>query len=232
MTVNSTDISRPSDAPLPVSSGFLFYQTGAYLTRRPGLYRHGVKRLFDLLLVLAAAPVVVPFIAVLALNNGSPFYSQARVGRGGRVYTMWKLRSMINGADATLDAHLATDPAARAEWDRTQKLKSDPRITRFGRTLRKFSLDELPQLWNVLKGDMSLVGPRPMLPEQRALYPGEAYYRLRPGITGIWQVSERNDSSFADRADYDSQYDDTLSLKTDLGLLAATVRVVLRGTGY
>ena len=236
MTVNSTDISRTSDAPLPVSSGFLFYQTDAYRTRRPGLYRHGVKRLLDLLLVLAALPVIVPFIAalalVVALNNGNPFYSQARVGRGGRIYTMWKLRSMVNGADATLDAHLATDPAARAEWDRTQKLKSDPRITRFGRTLRKFSLDELPQLWNVIRGDMSLVGPRPMLPEQRALYPGEAYYRLRPGITGIWQVSERNDSSFADRADYDSQYDDTLSLKTDLGLLVATVRVVLRGTGY
>lgn len=236
MTASSTDISRPSDQSLPVPSRFLLSPTDAYLIRHGRLYRHAVKRLLDIILVLLASPVILPLIAILALvvaiGNGKPFYSQARVGRGGRVYTMWKLRSMVNGADASLEAHLEADPDARAEWNRTQKLKSDPRITRFGRMLRKTSMDELPQLWNVLKGEMSLVGPRPMMPDQRALYPGQAYYRLRPGITGPWQVSSRNDSSFADRADFDNRYDRDLSLRTDLGLLVATVGVVVNGTGY
>ena len=158
--------------------------------------------------------------------------STPRVGRHGRIYTIWKLRSMTRDADQALEAHLAANPEARVEWDRTQKLKNDPRITKLGRVLRKSSLDELPQLFNVLRGDMSLVGPRPMMPEQQALYPGTAYYKLRPGITGMWQVSKRNESTFADRARFDTQYDRRLSLLTDIKLLLATVRVVLRGTGH
>ena len=204
-------------------------------TRR-GIYRGGLKRGFDVLAVLATSFITLPLILLMAicvaLDGHSPFYAQKRVGQGGRVFTMWKLRSMVPGADAKLEAHLAADPAARAEWDHSQKLKKDPRITRIGRIMRKCSADELPQLWNVLKGDMSLVGPRPMLPEQAPLYPGQAYYALRPGITGIWQVSARNESSFADRARFDATYDRKLSLATDLGLLLATVRVVLRGTGH
>lgn len=203
---------------------------------RSGFYRNGVKRGLDLLLVLMGAPVVgliVLFLALLvARDGGSPFYSQKRVGRGGRIYTMWKLRSMVADADRKLEAYLETDPAARAEWDQTQKLKNDPRITRFGRLLRKSSLDELPQLWNVLKGDMSLVGPRPMMPDQQDLYPGSAYYALRPGLTGPWQVSERNNSTFAERARFDTQYDHELSLTTDLRLLIATAHVVMNATGY
>lgn len=201
-----------------------------------GLYRRALKRLFDVMVVVLFAPIVVPVIAILALmvtgDGGRPFYSQLRVGRGGRTYRIWKLRSMVADADARLEAHLADNPAARYEWDTTQKLKNDPRITPFGRVLRKSSLDELPQLWNVLRGDMSLVGPRPMMPCQEELYPGQAYYRLRPGITGPWQVSSRNTSTFADRARFDTDYDRDLSLVTDLRLLAATVRVVLRATGY
>ena len=199
-------------------------------------YRNGVKRMLDTLAILLSLPVVLPVILLLVLlamyDGGAPFYRQLRVGRGGRLYTMWKLRTMVVNAETKLEAHLATDPEARSEWDSTQKLKADPRITRIGRFLRKSSLDELPQLWNVLRGDMSLVGPRPMLPEQVPLYPGKSYYDLRPGITGMWQVSERNDSSFADRAHYDTRYDAMLSLATDLRLLVATIRVVLRGTGY
>lgn len=201
-----------------------------------GLYRLVLKRVFDLAVVVVAAPVVLPVILLLALlvasDGGRPFYSQLRVGRGGRTYRIWKLRSMVADADARLEAYLAENPAARHEWDTTQKLKRDPRITPFGRILRKSSLDELPQLWNVLMGDMSLVGPRPMMPCQEELYPGHAYYRLRPGITGPWQVSSRNSSTFADRARFDTEYDRDLSLPTDLRLLAATVRVVLRATGY
>ena len=208
----------------------------AHPGERRGIYRHAFKRGFDLLAVLATSFITLPLILLMAagvaLDGHSPFYAQKRVGKGGRVFTMWKLRSMVPGADAKLEAHLAADPAARAEWDHSQKLKKDPRITRIGRIMRKCSADELPQLWNVLTGDMSLVGPRPMLPEQAPLYPGQAYYALRPGITGIWQVSARNESSFADRARFDATYDRKLSLATDLGLLLATVRVVLRGTGH
>ncbi|MFN3432691.1 MAG: sugar transferase, partial [Candidatus Sericytochromatia bacterium] len=195
------------------------------------------KWLFDGIAVLLGAPFVVPILVLLALviflrDGANPFYSQDRVGKGGRLYRIWKLRTMVVDADSLLAAHLAANPAARREWDETQKLKDDPRITRIGRILRKCSLDELPQLWNVLKGDMSLVGPRPMMPEQRALYPGDAYYRLLPGITGPWQVSERNASSFAARAGFDAAYERSLSFGADMRLLLATVRVVTRGTGY
>lgn len=193
------------------------------------------KRVLDILLVLMAAPIVLPVVMILslmvALDGGKPFYTQARVGRGGKTFTLWKLRSMVHNADKKLDAYLEKHPEARAEWDEKQKLDNDPRITRFGQLIRKTSLDELPQFWNVLTGDMSLVGPRPMMPEQKEQYPGQDYYALRPGITGSWQVSARNESTFADRARYDSSYRRALSLKTDVRLLAATVRVVLRATG-
>ena len=201
-----------------------------------GLYRSGLKRLLDILLVVAAAPFIVPIVLMLALivarDGSNPFYFQDRIGKHGRVYRIWKLRSMVVDADSHLAAHLAASAEARAEWTATQKLKADPRITSFGRFLRKSSLDELPQLFNVLKGDMSLVGPRPMMCEQQALYPGTSYYDLRPGITGYWQISDRNETAFAERAFYDTRYAADLSLTTDLRILAKTVGVVLRGTGY
>jgi exopolysaccharide production protein ExoY len=199
-------------------------------------YRSFFKRLLDSFVVLISAPFMLPIIGLLALlvaiEGGSPFYHQVRIGRKGRPYKMWKLRTMVIGADEKLEAYLAQNASAKLEWESTQKLISDPRITRFGRMLRKTSLDELPQLWNVLKGDMSLVGPRPMMPFQQELYPGSAYYKLRPGITGPWQVTDRNTSTFAERARFDAGYDQNLSLKTDLRLLRATVRVVVKGTGY
>jgi exopolysaccharide production protein ExoY len=204
-------------------------------TPAAGLYRRRIKRAFDTLAVLAAAPVILPIVAGLALavrqDGGGAFYSQPRIGRGGHTFRIWKLRTMVPDADARLAAHLAADPAARAEWAATQKLRHDPRVTPLGRLLRRTSLDELPQLWNVLRGDMSLVGPRPMMPDQQRLYPGTAYFRLRPGITGSWQVSARNQSTFAARADYDATYDRDLSLATDAAILLRTVGVVLRGTG-
>lgn len=234
-----------SAMPVPFAEAFSASSTPREYTRRSdavrsistgSIYRGGLKRTIDVLAILIALPVVVPVIAVLALlvalDGGNPFYFQTRVGHGGRHYRMWKLRSMVVGAEAALETYLASNPTARAEWDRDQKLKNDPRITTIGRLLRKSSLDELPQLWNVLTGDMSLVGPRPMMTSQTSLYPGEAYYRLRPGITGPWQVSQRNESSFADRARFDNDYEHDLSLRTDVGILLATVRVVVRATGY
>lgn len=201
-----------------------------------GLYNRLFKRWFDLTLILLAAPFVLPMVIALGLlvrrDGGPAFYVQDRIGLDGRVFRLWKLRTMVIDADAALAQHLAGDPALRAEWDETQKLKADPRITPIGRLLRKASLDELPQLWNVFRGDMSLVGPRPMLPEQRPLYPGRDYYRMRPGLTGPWQVSDRNASSFAGRADFDSAYARRISLPTDLAIMLLTVWVVVRGTGY
>lgn len=200
------------------------------------LYRRAAKRVFDILLVLMAAPAVLFALTILAaaiaMDGINPFYRQKRLGKDGRVFSMWKLRSMVQNADEMLETYLAQNPDARREWDVSQKLKFDPRITPIGRIIRKTSLDELPQLWNVLIGDMSLVGPRPMMVEQRKLYPGEAYYDMRPGITGLWQISDRNETSFAERAVYDTAYSRSISLKTDLVVLVRTVGVVVKGTGY
>ena len=194
------------------------------------------KRALDVFLVILSLPVVLPvvlFMALLVARDGaSPFYTQERIGRGGRIFRILKIRTMVPDADATFAAYLERNPEARQEWDSTQKLKCDPRITRIGGLLRKTSLDELPQLWNVLKGDMSIVGPRPMMVSQKTLYPGTAYYALRPGITGSWQVSDRNEGSFAGRAVYDTKYDADLSMATDLSILLRTVSVVMRRTGY
>ncbi len=199
-----------------------------------GAYTIG-KRALDVSLVMLSAPLTLPVtlgLALLAsLDGHAPFYLQTRVGRHGRLFRLWKLRTMVPDAEARLAAHLASDPEARAEWDANQKLRCDPRLTRIGGFLRRYSLDELPQLWNVLLGDMSLVGPRPMMPEQRTLYPGTAYFDLRPGLTGLWQVSERNKCTFAERAAYDNLYAQSISFRADLKVIAQTVSVVLRGTG-
>ena len=199
-------------------------------------YRHGLKRVADLAFTLLALPLLVPLILTLAflvmLDGHAPFYSQKRLGKNGRIYRMWKLRSMVPDADAKLEEILARDPEARAEWEHSQKLRHDPRITTVGWVLRRFSLDELPQFFNVITGDMSLVGPRPMMPEQAALYPGHAYYALRPGLTGPWQVSARNSTSFAERAYYDDTYIRRISFTADLKLMVWTVVVMLRGTGH
>lgn len=203
--------------------------------RKPGIYRNVVKRLVDVTAILLAVPVVLPLVAGLAVlvasEGGSPFYSQMRVGRGGKRFRMWKLRSMVSDADARMDEYLAANPEARAEWDSTQKLRHDPRITRIGQLIRKSSLDELPQLFNVLRGDMSLVGPRPMMIQQQSLYPGQAYYALRPGITGFWQTAGRNRTTFEARAEYDTSYEADLSLLSDARILVRTVSVVVKGTG-
>lgn len=200
------------------------------------IYENVFKRLLDIGFVLLVAPIALPIIALFSLlvsrDGTSPFYKQRRIGRNGDVFNMIKIRTMVPGAKGKLEAYLAKNAQARSEWDRTQKLKDDPRITPIGRFLRKSSMDELPQLWNVLRGDMSIVGPRPIMEDQRDLYPGRAYFELRPGITGAWQVSDRNATSFVARAQFDTDYHNSLSFKTDFAILARTVSVVLRCTGY
>jgi lipopolysaccharide/colanic/teichoic acid biosynthesis glycosyltransferase len=194
-----------------------------------------LKRPLDILTTVIVAPlalVIVGILAVLVRMDGEKaFFCQLRVGRDGRLFKLWKLRTMVPDADLKLQAYLSSDPQASLEWMTAQKLKDDPRITRLGKYLRKYSLDELPQLLNVFLGEMSLVGPRPMMPEQRHQYPGTAYFRLRPGLTGLWQISERNACSFAERAHIDTRYSRIMSLGTDLWIIMQTPLVVLKGTG-
>jgi lipopolysaccharide/colanic/teichoic acid biosynthesis glycosyltransferase len=195
------------------------------------------KRLIDMVLVLLTAPLTFSVVLVCAialwLEGGNPFYRQDRLGVGGRRFSIWKLRTMVRDADACLQRYLDSDPAMAEEWATTQKLKKDPRITRVGAMLRKTSLDELPQFWNVLRGEMSLVGPRPMLPEQLSMYgDAYAYFAMRPGVTGFWQVSARNENHFSFRAQIDAQYHRQISLLCDLGVMVRTVGVMLRRTGY
>lgn len=204
-----------------------------------GFYSGIGKRLFDLTVVILTAPIVLPVLALIlivsAFDGGWPLYIQRRIGRGGREFQCWKVRTMVHGADAVLADLVRTDPQVAREWAENQKLTKDPRITSFGRMLRRTSLDELPQLWNVLNGTMSLIGPRPFTPDQRELYangrPDAPYYSMRPGISGLWQVSRRNAGSFAERAHYDEEYGLRLSLGFDLSILWCTIAVVLRATG-
>lgn len=200
-------------------------------------YRGFGKRVLDLGLVLLSLPLTLTLVGICALalwiEGGRPFYVQERLGRDGRRFRILKLRTMVRDADARLAALIAADPALRREWDRTQKLKNDPRITPVGRFLRASSLDELPQLWNVVKGDMSLVGPRPMMPQQLPLYGDpRLYFDMRPGLTGLWQVSARNEAGFSHRFELDTVYYKTMSLARDLWLMLRTLGVVLRRTGY
>lgn len=201
-----------------------------------GFYRDHTKRALDFVLAFLLAPVAIllllPLAVLVALDGTSPFYWQKRVGLRGREFYMLKLRSMVPNADALLAAYLAEDGDAAAEWDLHQKLKNDPRITRIGRFIRRTSLDELPQLWNVIAGEMSLVGPRPIMIDQRDIYPGSAYYLMRPGITGLWQISDRNECSFAERAIFDTRYHGQMSLVSDISVISRTVGVVFRATGH
>ena len=203
--------------------------------RETRLYERIGKRIFDLVFVaLIALPVgfiVLVLAALISLDGHNPFYFQRRIGRDGRAFRMVKLRSMVPNSDEALRAHIEANPAAKAEWERFQKLKDDPRITRIGRIIRKLSLDELPQFWNVLTGSMSVVGPRPMMVSQRELYPGRAYFNMRPGVTGFWQIGDRSRTTFAARAHFDSSYYARLNLRTDIMVVLRTITVVLRGTG-
>lgn len=198
----------------------------------------GLKRVFDFLAALVALLVFAPLLLSIAgwvkLDSPGPvLFRQMRVGKGGKVFAMLKFRTMAVNGHKLLTEHLTENPAARLSWAQFQKLMDDPRLTRAGRILRRLSLDELPQLWNVLCGEMSLVGPRPCLPEQKEFY-GEYfvwYTAVRPGLTGLWQVSGRNQLSFTERVWMDVQYVREWSLCGDLKILFRTVGVVLRREG-
>lgn len=195
------------------------------------------KRLLDLGLSVLLLPVLCPMIAGLYLlvrcGGGPGFYGHVRVGKEGRRFHCWKLRTMVPGADDMLPELLASQSALQAEWERDCKLARDPRITRLGHLLRRSGLDELPQIWNVLRGDMSLVGPRPVTADELVRY-GEArstYEALRPGVTGLWQVSGRNALSYETRIALDLRYAARVSPQGDVALLLRTLVVFFSRNG-
>jgi Undecaprenyl-phosphate galactose phosphotransferase WbaP len=196
------------------------------------------KRAIDLTVATAVAVACAPLIALIALlikleSRGPVFYSHERIGRKQQAFRVWKFRSMVSDADRVLRDYLAKHPELADEWARDHKLRNDPRITRIGRILRKTSLDELPQLWNVLCGQMSLVGPRPIVRDEVARYEEafSLYTQVLPGLTGMWQVSGRNDTTYAERVALDMYYVRNWSPWLDIYLLARTVSVVLSGSG-
>jgi Undecaprenyl-phosphate galactose phosphotransferase WbaP len=196
-----------------------------------------LKRAFDIVgsaaLLLALSPVFAYLAWKISRDGGSAFFGHERVGQNGQPFKCLKFRSMVMNAQQELAKLLANDPQARAEWERDFKLKNDPRISKIGGFLRKTSLDELPQLWNVLRGEMSLVGPRPVIQAELQAY-GEdvAYYLMaRPGMTGLWQVSGRSDTTYASRVRFDACYVRNWSLWFDLVILLRTVGVVTQQKG-
>lgn len=196
-----------------------------------------LKRAFDVVGALSIIAMLSPALLVLAFmvgrDGGPPIYGHERVGFNGRKFKCLKFRSMVINSREVLEEVLRTDPVARAEWDKDFKLKNDPRITRVGHFIRKTSLDELPQLWNVVRGDMSLVGPRPVIEDELSRYAGDVDYYLmaKPGMTGLWQVSGRNDVDYETRVYFDSWYVKNWSLWNDIVILFKTVGVVLKRDG-
>lgn len=206
--------------------------------RRLSLFERGAKRTMDivgaLVFFLFFGPLYLCVAAVVGLSMGRPVHFwQTRLGERGQRFRFYKFRSMVRDSDQVLDEFLSRNDMARTEWDTFQKLEKDPRITPIGQLIRKLSLDELPQFWNVLKGDMSLVGPRPCMERQRSLYGKgwEHYCAMRPGITGLWQVSGRNRLSYARRVELDIEYCANWSLWLDIKILFRTVRTVITGEG-
>lgn len=200
--------------------------------------RLAIKRGIDLLFCLLLLPFLLPLGLVLALlirldSPGPALYRQKRIGRDGRPLNVCKFRTMVADADAKLKEWLAGDPALKEEWERDHKLRHDPRVTRMGRFLRKTSLDELPQLLNVVMGDMSLVGPRPIVAGEVKKYGAvfDEYCRVRPGITGLWQISGRNNTTYAERVSFDHYYINNWSVWMDIWILTRTIPVVLTGYG-
>ncbi|MGU3287480.1 sugar transferase [Methylobacterium mesophilicum] len=196
------------------------------------------KRGLDIGVAATALFLLLPLMLLIAVlvwagDRKAPIFRHMRLGRDGRSFGCLKFRSMVTDGEAVLAAHLAASAGARAEWAATHKLSDDPRITAIGQVLRKTSLDELPQLWNVLRGEMSLVGPRPIVQAEVARY-GRAFatcFAVPPGVTGLWQVSGRSDTSYAERVALDLDYASRWSLRRDIAIMLRTVPAVLAQRG-
>lgn len=197
-----------------------------------------IKRATDILIASIALifllPVLIPIALIIKLSDGGPvFFKQNRIGRNGKEFALYKFRSMVVDSQERLEELLENDPKARAEWAATQKLVNDPRITPFGHFLRKSSLDELPQIWSILRGEMSVVGPRPIVRNEIEKYDGyfDLYCETRPGLTGLWQVSGRSDTSYETRVALDAKYVTERTFSMDMKILLLTIPAVLRRSG-
>lgn len=198
-----------------------------------------IKTIFDFTLTAVGTVAISPLLAYIAYrikkeDPGPIFFAHTRIGKDGKPFPCYKFRSMVVNSKEMLEKHLAKNPEAKAEWEKDFKLKNDPRVTPIGKVLRKTSLDELPQIFNVLKGEMSLVGPRPVVQEELDKYYGEAvkeYCSVKPGITGLWQVSGRSDVEYPERVAMDVEYVRTRSMWKDIVILYKTFDVVLNKKG-
>jgi len=192
-----------------------------------------IKRVVDVSLIVLSLPVLLPVVVligglVLLTSRGTVFFAHRRICKGGDHFEMWKFRTMCENSTDVLQEYLAAHPVAREEWNQTHKLQHDPRVTRLGWFLRRTSLDELPQLWNVLKGTMSLVGPRPIVTAEIEKYGDcfHCYASLKPGLTGLWQISGRSKLSYQERVKLDCEYAARWSLVRDFLILLGTLKSV------
>lgn len=220
------------------SSSHLLSQAQALDSTRSAPVGGIIKRAFDVLFSLTAIIALLPLLAgcclvVMITSPGPVLFRHRRIGLSGREFNCLKFRTMQIDAEATLEEHLAKNPDARREWQTMQKLKKDPRITPYGHFMRRTSLDELPQLFNVLRGDMSMVGPRPIVDEEVAKYREHfaLYASGRPGLTGLWQINGRNAASYTERISYDLQYLRNWSFFRDIRIIVATAVQVVDGGG-
>ncbi|WP_025662511.1 sugar transferase [Rhizobium sp. IBUN] len=198
----------------------------------------GVKYAIDATIasigLFVLAPMILMLVAILLIVQGRPiFIAHRRIGRYGVMFPCLKFRTMVKNADEVLRRHLAANPSLRAEWNATRKLRDDPRVTPLGAFLRKSSVDEIPQLFNVIRGQMSLVGPRPIVASEAELYGSyyADYIRVRPGVTGLWQVSGRSDTSYNERVQLDVRYVEEQSVLGDMSIMLKTIPAVLRSRG-
>ena len=215
--------------------GILGFSSTNYLTKIGAL---ALKRFIDIFLCIAASPVLIPVTAVIAVlvkltSRGPVFYGHKRVGRNGKEFKCWKFRSMGINAQERLKEILATDPVRAAEWEKDRKFTDDPRVTKFGKFLRKTSLDELPQIWNIFAGEMSFVGPRPVTQPELSKYGKYSDYILsvKPGLSGMWQISGRSDTGYEERINLDTYYIQNWSIWLDIWIIIKTVWVVIKGKG-
>ncbi|WP_416672717.1 sugar transferase [Egbenema bharatensis] len=196
------------------------------------------KFLIDLAATLIGGLILLPLIVMIAIlvrldSSGPIFYSQIRIGQGGHHFKAWKFRTMVRDAEQSLQDYLDKHPELKDAWIRDRKLRYDPRVTRVGRFLRRTSLDELPQLWNILRGEMSLVGPRPIVDEEVERYGSkfELYKKVIPGLTGLWQISGRNNITYEERVNLDAYYVRNWSVWLDVYILLRTLWVVITAEG-
>jgi Undecaprenyl-phosphate galactose phosphotransferase WbaP len=215
--------------------GILGFVTSHKLTM---FWNLGIKRFMDLAIVIIGGVILFPLFLLIALliklsSPGPALYGHTRRGMNGKPFTAYKFRSMVSNSGEILQKLLDSDPEIKKEWEASHKLKDDPRITGIGKILRRTSFDEFPQLINILKGEMSLIGPRPIVDEEVEKY-GEDYNRIfsvKPGLTGLWQVSGRSDTDYAERVSFDTYYLQSWSVWLDVWVLFKTFGVVIRGKG-